>query len=187
MKIYTFFVFIVLCLVSGVALCWYILILLTPNFPGCPGLSRSKLSLSRPLEREEGARSRTENRGEEGEEIIMAMTKMKSGIRSQVSKNRSGKLDYFCSHTVFLEAAAAVSQQGDLLLRQQFGLGHNITKLRRNYPPLIGLTGPFQNINKYSKVAGLFSPVAAWQGGVAWCSAIRPLPSDSIISPDVIY
>ena len=146
-----FFVFIVLCLVSGVALCWYILILLTPNFPGCPGLSRSKLSLSRPLEREEGARSRTENRGE-AEEIIMAMTKMKSGIRSQVSKNRSGKLDYFCSHTVFLEAAAAVSQQGDLLLRQQFGLGHNITKLRRNYPPLIGLTRPFQNNQRHPQI-----------------------------------
>ena len=139
---------------SGVALCWYILILLTPNFPGCPSLSRSKLSLSRPLEREEGegARSRTENRGE-AEEIIMAMTKMKSGIRSQVSKNRSGKLDYFCSHTVFLEVAAvSVSQQGDLLLRQQFGLGHNITKLRRNYPPLIGLTRPFQNNQSHPQI-----------------------------------
>ena len=40
-----------------------------------------------------------------------------------------------------------MSQQGDLLLRQQFGLSHNITKLRRNYPPLIGLTKPFQNRN----------------------------------------
>ena len=134
------------CVVSGVAICWYILILLASNFPGCPGPSTSKLSLSRPLEREEGgARSRTQNRGEE-EEIIMAMTKTKSGIRSQVSKNLSGKLDYFCSHTVFLEVAAvSVSQQGDLLLGQQFGLGHNITKLRRNYPALIGLTRPFSN------------------------------------------
>ena len=54
-----------------------------------------------------GARSRTQNRG--GKKIIMAMTKTKSGIRSQVSKNRSGKLDYFCSHTVFLEVAAVHS------------------------------------------------------------------------------
>ena len=152
---------------SGVAICWYILILLAPNFPGCPGPSTSRLSLSRPLEREEGgARSRTQNRGEE-EEIIMAMTKTKSGIRSQVSKNLSGKLDYFCSHTVFLEVAAvSVSQQGDLLLRQQFGLGHNITKLRRNYPALRGLTRPFRNNQRHRKLFLLRG--CAWQGIVAW-------------------
>ena len=73
------------------------------------------------------------------------MTKMKSGMAAKFPKT-SGKLNYFCSHTLFLEAA--VSQQGDLLLRQQFGLSHNITKLRRNYPALIGLTRPpLQNRN----------------------------------------
>ena len=94
------------------------------------------------------------------------MTKMKSCMAAKFPKT-SGKLNYFCSHTVFLEAA--VSQQGDLLLRQQFGPSpsrNNITKLRRNYPPLIGLARPFQNRN-IIKVAGMVSPAAAWQGLLA--------------------
>ena len=119
-----------------------------------------------------GARSRTQNGGGE-EKIIMAMTKTKSGIRSQVSKNRSGKLDYFCSHTVFLEVAAvSVSQQGDLQLRQQFGLGHNITKLRRNYPALIGLARPFRNNQRQPQIVFL-------RGLARHCGGLIPPPASS--------
>ena len=137
-----FFVFIVFCLVC---LVWcYVDIfsssqLLTPTkFPDSAGPARADQTFPFPTIRgkREGARSRTKNRGE-GK--IIAMTKMKSGMAAKFPKT-SGKLNYFYSHTLFLEAA--VSQQGDLLLRQQFGLSHNITKLRRNYPALIGLTRP---------------------------------------------
>ena len=107
--------YIVVSLVA-VVLCWYILILLNSP-PTSPAQAPAQHIPTFPFPT---IRGRKPGQGQKiwGRKASSRWLRWSQEWKPSLPKT-SGKLNYFCLHTVFLEVA--VSQQGDLLLRQQFG------------------------------------------------------------------